>query len=39
MFERMYIAESIYEFVVKSYYKKPTRSDANHAGISRKMKG
>ena len=35
MFEQMGIAESIYKVVVESY-KKPTRSDYNCAGHSRK---
>ena len=33
MFERMEIVESIYEDVVEPYYKSPTKSDANCAGI------
>ena len=37
MFERMEIAESIYEGVVKPSYKKPTRAYANRAGNSRKL--
>ena len=34
MFERMYIAKSIYEGVVEPSYKKPTWADANRAGHS-----
>ena len=34
MFELMEIAESIYEGVVKPSYKKTTRTEANHTGIS-----
>ena len=37
MFERMKIVESIYEGAVEPSYKKPTREDSNHAGLSIKM--
>ena len=37
MFELMEISESIYEGVVENSCKKPTREDANCAGIIRKM--
>ena len=36
MFERMYIAEYIYEGVVKKIYKQSTRADATHGGEIRK---
>ena len=39
MFESMEISESIYEGVVETYYKKPTRADANQDGNRRKMRG
>ena len=39
MSECMQIAESIYEGVVKTSYKKPTREDAKHAGHNRLNKG
>ena len=39
MFERMEIAESIYEVAVEPYYKKPTRAYSNRAGIRRKTRG
>ena len=39
MFECTETTESIYEGVVEPSYKKPTRSDANHKGHSRKMRG
>ena len=39
MFERMEIAESIYEGVVEPSYKKPTWADANRAGHSRHKRG
>ena len=35
MFDRMKIVEYIYEFLVETSYKKPTREDANRAGHSR----
>ena len=35
MFERMEIAESIYEGVVEPSYNKPTQADVNHYGHSR----
>ena len=35
MFEEMYIAEYIYEGVVKPSLKKPTRVDAYRSGYSR----
>ena len=35
----MEIVECIYEGVVEPSYKKPTRLDANHAGVSREMIG
>ena len=38
-FERMKIVESIYEGLVETYYKKPTRADAKFAGHSRKNRG
>ena len=38
MFERMEIAESIYEVVVEPSYKKPTRADANRSGHSSKKR-
>ena len=39
MFERMEIAESIYESVVEPSYKKTTRADANCADHSRQKRG
>ena len=33
------IAESIYEFVVETYHKKPTQVDANRAGHIRQNRG
>ena len=39
MFERMEIAENIYEGVVEHSYKKPNREYENRAGITRKTKG
>ena len=39
MFERMEIQESIYEGIMEPSHKKPTRADANCAGLSRKMIG
>ena len=39
MFERMEIADSIYEGVVEPSYKKPTRADTNRAGHRRKNRG
>ena len=39
MFERMEIAESIYEGVVEPSYKKPTQEDANRADHSRQNRG
>ena len=41
MFENIEIYETIYHYegVVETYRKKTTRSDANRAGISRKMTG
>ena len=39
MFERMEIAESIYEDVVEPSYKKPTREYANRPGLSMKIRG
>ena len=39
MFKRIYLAKSIYEGVVEPSYKKSTRKYANHAGLSRKMRG
>ena len=39
MFEQMEIAESIYEGVVETSYKKPTRADANRAGNSSHKRG
>ena len=39
MFECMKIAESIYEFVVETYHKKPTQVDANRAGHIRQNRG
>ena len=39
MFECMKIAESIYESVVETSYKKTTRADDNHVGHKRKMRG
>ena len=38
MFERMKIAEYMYEGVVEPAYKKSTRSYSNRAGHSRKMR-
>ena len=38
IFERMEIAEYIYEGVLEPSYKKPTRTDARRAGQSRKMR-
>ena len=38
MFERMEVAEYIYEGVIDPSYKIPNRTDANHAGHSRKMR-
>ena len=37
MFERMEITVYIYEGVVEPSYKKPTRADANRAGLSGKI--
>ena len=39
MFERMEIAEFIYEGVLKPYYKIPNRSDSNRTDHIRKMGG
>ena len=39
MFERMEIAESIYEGVVSLPYKKTTWSESNRTGISRNKRG
>ena len=39
IFERMEIAEYIYEGVLEPSYKKPTREDANSAGHISKMRG
>ena len=39
MFERMDIAEYIYEGVAEPSYKEPTRVDANRAGHIRKKRG
>ena len=39
MFERMEIAESIYEFVVEPSYTKHTRADANRSGHIRQRRG
>ena len=39
MFERMDIAESIYEGLVESFYKQYIRSDATCAGHIRKKRG
>ena len=39
MFEPMEIAESIYEGLVETSYKKTTQSDANRAGHSRYKRG
>ena len=39
MFERMEIAESIYEGVVEPSYKKRTRENSNRASHSRKTRG
>ena len=39
MFERVEIAESIYEGVVEPSYKQPNRVDANRAGHNRQKKG
>ena len=39
IFERMEIDESIYEGVVETSYKKPTRADANRVGHSRNNGG
>ena len=39
MFERMEIAESIYEGVVEHSFKKPTRADANLSGHIRNKIG
>ena len=39
MFEHMDISESIYEGVVESSFKKPTRADANRAGHNRHKRG
>ena len=39
MFERMEIAESIYEGVVTTSNKKTNREEANHTGISRNKRG
>ena len=39
MFERMEIAESIYEGVVTPSYKKITQAESNRTGISRKNRG
>ena len=38
MFQRVEIAESIYEGVVENSYKKHTRSDSNCAGSSSRMR-
>ena len=38
IFERMEIAESIYEGVVEPYYKKPTGEDSNCDYYSRKIR-
>ena len=39
MFERIKITEIIYEGVVTPSYKKTTRAEANHTGISRNKRG
>ena len=39
IFERMEIAESIYEGIVEPSYKKTTRADANRVGHSRQKRG
>ena len=39
MFERMEIADSIYEGVVEPSYKKPARADTNRSGHRRKNRG
>ena len=39
MFERMEIDESIYEGIVEPTYRKPNRSDVNHASHSRQNRG
>ena len=39
IFERMKIAESIYEVAVETSYKEPSRAYANHAVNRRKMRG
>ena len=39
MFERMEIAEIIYKGGVTSSYKKNTREEANHTGLSRNNRG
>ena len=39
MFERMEIAEYIYEGIVEPSYKKTTRADENHAGNNKNKRG
>ena len=39
MFEQMNIAEYIHEGVVETYYKNPTRADANRSGHSGQERG
>ena len=39
MYDSIEIAESSYKGVAEPSYKKPTRSDANHAGHSRQKRG